>query len=789
MPLDSLRQDLRHTLRLWANRPWNTASAVIALAIGIGANIGIFSVVNALLLRSLPFRNPARLAATKAFIPPHDTVKQFHNWAGGTTYLTDAAVFEQGDFNIGDAQNVQRARIAQTSSNFFQLLGTRPALGRTFLPNEDTPGRSSVAVISYGLWQQLFAGNAHALGATIRLNGMLLTIIGVAPPGFDYPSGTVVWKAADYSRGNNGWQTIARLKSGITWSQAQAAFKRDAERLWPYRRPADRIKYPRQLIRLQDELAGPVKTASLLLMAGVALILLIACANVSNLLLARTADRAPELSIRSALGATRARLTQQLLTECLLLSALATAFGLVIAFWTTEIASKAQPAPLAAQSYSLLDVRILLFAIGLSIVTGLLFGILPTLSIGRVHVFAARGSSTTRGARFLREVLVAAQVMLTIFLLVGSISVGRAFFHLMRIDRGFKTSGLVTVSVSLDGTTRGAAGHQLPFFEDALDRLRRLPGVHSASATEFLPLYSDGFLGGPFGVDGRPAKENSDFIPILSDYFQTMGGRILYGRDLSDADIRSDAKFAVVNDAFAQRFGNNLQDVLGHQVTIGDQPPRKIIGVARGMDYMSEYISGIGESHVAQVFVPAHTPGGFFSTFVVRVNGPAEQSLAIVRDTIRSVDPQVPVFGVQTMNQRLDSALARPRFYRTAAAFFAAFALLLAILGIYGVVSYAVVQRTHEMGVRLALGTTPVHLRTTLLRHGLFVVVAGALFGIWTAAIAARFLEALVEGAGSADPATLLVALALITLTAAASTWTATRRIAALDIMDILRAE
>jgi putative ABC transport system permease protein len=778
-------QDARHTLRLWAKRPWHTGFAIIALAIGIGANTGVFSVVNALLLRSLPFHDPNRLASFQTYPMPHDSAKQFHDWRQESTYLADAALFEHLDFNLGSGQNIVRAHVAQTSWNFFSILGTQPVLGRTFSAGEDTHGRNDVAVIGYGLWQQLFAGDRRVLGSIIRVNGMPLTVIGVAPVGFDYPSTAVLWKAAEFSPGNNGWETIARLKPGITWPQAHAAFAAEVDRLWPRTDLARNAlsRHPAKMTGLQDELAGPVKNASLLLMAGVVLILLIACTNVANLLLARTADRSSELSIRSALGASRARLAQQLLTECLLLSFVAAIAGLLVAVWTTAVAATVQPAPLSTQSYSILDGRVLGFAIAVSMLNGLLFGILPALDAGRVHAFGARGSSGARHSRLIRETLVAAQVMLTIVLLTASVSVGRAFINLMRIDRGFNANGLVTVGVSLDGTTHESDSRRLPYFEEALARIRRLPGVRSASATEYLPLYATGFVGGPSGLDGRPPKTNSMTVPVLPDYFRAMGGHILYGREFTDAEVRSDAKVAVVNELFAGQFGAPA-DALGHQVTVENEPPLKIVGVAKGMDYLPQF----EDTTSAQIFVPAHSPGGsFFSTFVVRVNGRAEDRVAMIRDAIRSVDTHVPVFSAKTMEQRLEDALARPKFYRTALLFFAAFALLLAVIGIYGVVSYAVAQRTREMGVRLALGTTPSRLRGVLLGQGLLPVAAGATFGIAGAMLTGRFLESLVDGAKSIDLGMVVFAIVLILLIASASIWAGTRRVAGLDIMEILR--
>jgi predicted permease len=781
-----LWQDARHTLRLWAKRPGQTGFAILALAIGIGANTGVFSVVNALLLRSLPFHDPSRLVSLGTFFPPHSSAKEFHDWRQKQgAYLADAALVEQFDVNLGAVQNPVRVHLSYTSWNFFAVLRTQPVLGRWFRDGEDAPGKNAVAVISYGLWQELFAGDQRALGSTIRVKGTPLTVVGVAPAGFNYPNHSDVWYAANYSPGNNGWQTIARLQPGVTWPQARAAFAVEADHLWPRRDELGNSEHYPRMTSLQDDLAGPVKNASLMLMAGVALILLIACSNVANLLLARTADRATELSIRSALGASRARIVQQLLTECLLLSFVAAVAGLVVAFWTTSIAAKVQPAPLATQSYSLLDLRVLFFAVALAIASGALFGAVPFLCAGRIHPSGARGTNRGGGTRLIRETLVAAQVMLTIILLTASVSVGRAFVNLMKTDRGFERKGLVTVSVSLDGTSHDVEGHQLAYFEEALARIRRLPGVRSASETEFLPLDATGFVGGPFGFDGLAAKHNSTMIPVLSDYFKTMGGRILYGREFTDAEIRSDAPVVVVNERFAKEFGA-VADALEHKVTIGKNTPRKIIGVVTGMDYMTDTMD---TAHANQIFVPAHSPGGFVSTFVARVGERGEDWLPAIRDTIRSVDTQVPVFGVKTMEQRMADAVARPRFYRTAVLFFAGFALFLAVIGIYSVVSYAVALHTHEMGVRLALGATPDGLRGRLLRQGLLTVVAGAIFGIAGALLTGRFLESLIEGAKSVDLATLIFSILLIVLIASASIWAGAHRIARLDILDILRVE
>jgi putative ABC transport system permease protein len=786
-------QDLKYTLRLWATRPWQAAFAIAALAIGIGANTGVFSVVNALLLRSLPFREPDRLAMLQHFIPPHDSTKEFHEWRQHSVYLADAALFEENDVNLGAVRVGMRAHVAQTSWNFFSVLGTQPVLGSGFSADEDVdgtgwgvPGRNAVAVISYGLWQQLFNGDPRALGSTIRIDGIPLTIVGVAPAGFDYPGNAVLWKPAAFSPGNNGWGTVARLKPGISWPQARAAFAVEVERLSPKQAVAavDNSNRRPRLTSLQDGLAGPVKNASLMFMGAVVLVFLIACTNVASLLLARTKDRAVELSIRSALGASRARLAGQLFVECLLLSFVATLAGLLLASWTTSLAAKVQPSPLGAQSYSVLDGRVLAFMLIVSVITTLALGVLPSLYVGRMHAFGSRTSTRTRGSRLLGQSLVGVQVMITMILLAGSVSLGRAFVHLMGIDRGYDVQGIVTVNISLDGTTHQVDKRQLPYFEEVLDRIRQLPGVRSASATDFLPLYASAFVGGPYGLDGRKAPLNSTMIPVLSGYFQTMGGRILYGREFTEIEVRSGARVAVINERFASGFGPP-QDAVGHQLTSDGDTPWKIVGVVKGMEYETD--PTLANSN--QIFLPSVTPGSFFSTFVARVDGRAEDHLAQIRDTIQSVDPQVPIFGAKSMEQRLNEVFADPKFYRSAIWTFAGFALLLAVIGIYGIVSYAVVQRTQEIGIRMALGRTPAQLRSMLLRQGLSMIVAGAIPGIAGAQFTSRFLESLMDGAKPIGPVTSAGLILFFAVVASASIWSATRRIARFDIISILRSE
>ncbi len=467
----------------------------------------------------------------------------------------------------------------------------------------------------------------------------------------------------------------------------------------------------------------------------------------------------------------------------MLLSLVASSAGLLVAHWTVRIIAAAQPAPIAAQSYSILDGRVLGFAIAISVLSGLLSGALPSVYAGRTHAFGSRGSSASpAGSRKVREALIAAQVMLTIILLASSAALGRAFVNLMGLNRGFDVQGLVTANVSLAGTSHEVGDRPLQYFQETVGRIRELPEVRNASVTEFLPLAGTAFLGAPFTLDGQPTGESSMVVPVFPSYFQTMGGHIIYGREFTDAEVRSDAQVAIVNDLFAQQFGEPAAAVgreLGGRGTIR---PMRIIGVVKGMAYLGEY-------NPTQIFVPDHSPGRFYVTFVVQVNGNSEASLPRVRDAIRSVDPQVPLFAVKTMQERLSDALARPKFYSISVLLFAAFAVVLAVMGIYGVVSYAVAQRTHEMGVRLALGTTSGHLRQGLLWQGLIPVAAGALPGIAGAMLSGHYLESLIEGAKSVSLVSCAASLLFIGMVAANGIWIASRRIAQLDIMDVLRAE
>jgi len=784
-----LAQDARLTVRLWRRRPLHTFFVVSVLAIGIGANTGVFSVLNALLLRSLPFNEPDRLAYLHQSVAPWEA-GAFHAWRQESSYLADAASFIiTSEVNAEASGEGTRMRLTQASSNFFSLLGVQPARGRLFAPGEDVPGSDAVAVIGHGLWQRLFGGGPGAVGSSIRVNGAPLTVIGIAPPGFDYPERTDVWSPTRFDPERIPKTvsaiisiTIGRLKPRLTWAQARQAFEVEVYRRSPEMLTADPANRP-ALVPLQEQLAGHVRQASVILMVGVGLLLLLACANVANVFMARTVARSNELTIRTALGASRARLTQQLLTETVLLSAVATAAGLVLAFWTAGFASSTEPARISSQSYTILDWRVLTFAITLSFVTALLFGVGPALYVNRLESPNSSRNATAgeRQART-RKVLIGAQIAVTIVLLTSSLALGRAFLSLLRVDNGYEFQSVATMNVSLAGTGYDTDVRAASYYDEVFPRLRHLPGVISVGATESLPLSVEGFMGGSdFTIDGIGNPSLTAVISVAPGYFAAIGGEVLHGREFAPEDLKRSELLAVVSEEFARYFGDP-STVVGKFVSSRTWPARRVVGVVRGMRY-----TGPMFNPASMVYWLSESPRAV--TIVAKVNGPARDRIAMIRDAVRSVDPRVPVFDVKTMDERLDAALARPRLYTTATVFFGGLALLVAMIGIYGILSYLVVQRTREMGIRLALGATPARLRATLLGRTFVIVAIGVAIGGAAAAALARYLQSLVPGADALVPESCALAVTVTVLVAASAIWLATRHIVRLNTADVLRAE
>jgi len=788
-----LGQDLRYAGRVYRRR-----SLATVLALAIGASTGVFSVVNALLLRSLPFRAPEQLVLAPESYSLLNTSHSagFHQAAQSSSYLEDAASYRPAEMNLNASHRAIHVQIAETSHNFFSLLGTAPALGRTFGPDEDVAGRDQVTVISYGLWQQFFGGDPGVLGRTVRLQGVPLTVVGVAPPAFDYPGNTSLWTPTVFDvtllpvaikavRGT----VIGRLRPGMAPAGANRLYRAGV-----LAARGNRNIEPFTLQPLQDQLAGPVRQASFVLLGLVMLVLLIACANVAQLLLSRTTERRTELTVRAALGASRARLVQQLATESMVLTLAAACAGLAVARWTVGLAALALPAQLATQAYTILDWRVLSFAVGLAALTGVVFGIVPASLIGRLLVddaLRARGSAP-RGIRRMRAAAVAVQAAVAVALLAGSLTLGRSFLKLLNVDLGYRVDHVATLGVSLFGTRYESdyrvpqdvrTFRELPYYRQALDRLRAIPGVESAAAVEYLPLVRDKHFAGDFTLDSGQDDDAME-VAATPDYFRTVGARIVAGRDFTEADRQGSEPVAVVSESFARQVSPDAS-VLGRKVTPDQGKPLTIVGVAADARY-DPLRSQLAD---AQVYTAMAQDPATAATITVRVHGDPQSYLPTLRDSLRQVDPEVPVYGVATLDQRLRESLARPRFYTTAVFFFAAFALLLAVIGAYGAASYAIAQRTQEIGVRMAVGASPGGLRGMLLRQSMLPVVLGMVAGMAGAAALGRFLESLVSTAQPAGMGTCAAAAAMLAAVAALAVWSATRSIVRMDPTAALRAE
>ena len=777
-------EDASHTVRLWTKRPLPVAMAITALAIGIGANIGAFSVIDALMMRSLPFREPDRLVMFDGHVPVgyDGTPARFYHWRDLNTYLDNAANYSPTAVNLADNRNPLRVNLTETTANFFELMGSPARAGRAFASGEDEPGRDSVAVIGYGLWQRMFGGETRAIGSKIVVNGTPLEVIGVAPPGFDYPDKSEIWTPTvyDFDRISKNsvsfMRTVGRLKSGLTLAQASAAYTAEVP---PDKSPAAKgFDRRNHLTPLRDQLAGPLKKPALILSAAVLLLLLIACANVANLLLSRTAERVNELAIRSALGASSARLIRQLLTESLVLAAAGGLSSVLVAHWTVNMAAAFEPPGLAAQAYTLGDWRIAFFGTALVLLTGLLFGVAPALFAGSELV---RSNSQRRSTSIIRSTLVAVQVALTVILLAGAASLGSAFRSLMQVDNGYDTRNVVSLKLSLTGGRYEKPEANEAYRREAERRLRQLDGVVSTGTSLFLPLGTHAYMAGSYNIDRSGTAELSLTVPVGPGFFETLGTPLFAGA--LPAENAEKEKQVVVTEAFARHFTDHPATIVGRTLTgRGSWTPARIAGVVQSLNFNGPAIASVSESQVFPFMWSA-------TNFVIRVKGDPHQHLAAIRAAIQSVDPEIPVYNVMTMDERLADVTARPRFYMLATVMFGCCALLLTIVGLYGMIAYSVAQRTREMGIRLALGTTSSALRLLMLRQGLLLVVLGAIPGLIATLFAAQWLEELVGGATEVTSIACAGSLLAIAIVAAISAWTATSRVSRLDPAAALRVE
>ena len=801
--LYQMLQDLRYAARVLRKSPMFAAVAILTLALGIGANTAIFSVVNAVLLRPLPYARADRLVTVwqdmRARGGPADewaTPGNYADWRIERALFDEIAVIAGWRPTLVGPAEPEPVPGEQVSHEYFTVLGVRPALGRTFTAADDVPNAARVVVLSDGLWRRHFAASTDVVGKTVVLSGQPHEIIGVLPPGFRpiVAANAELWRPlrvniATPSRGAVVLRTIARLPDGLSYDAAQAAAGVVARRLEALH-PDFNDKTGINVIPLQERVVGDIRSGLFALLGAVAFVLLIACANIANLVMARASSRGREIAVRVALGAGRGRVIRQLLTESCLLAALGGVAGLAVGWWAIDALIAIAPAHTPRLGEVRLDWRVLTFVAWLSVVTGVLFGLMPALQGSRRDVVqplkdATRGSVTTAG-RGVRRALIAAEVALALMLLTGSGLLLRTFVHLRATSLGFDPANTLVGFVNPPSAGGyDTAAKQRAFYDQVLERAQALPGVRRAALASVLPLSGDSDMS--MRIEGRPpaswSREPTTWYRLVSaDYFETMGMTIRRGRGFAD---HPSAPSIVVNETFARTYFPN-DDALGRRVRFGgdDSPWFSVVGiVADGK------ARGAREPSIVETFIPywQRTEPGM--NVVLRTAGDPARLAAPLRQLVASVDRSVPVAGITTLDELVGESIEQPRFLASLAGAFAGLALMLAAIGIYGVMAYVVSQRTGEIGVRMALGATSTEVFRLVLGDGLRLTALGVALGVAGSLAIGRALKTLLFGVGSGDLATLAGTAALLLVIAVIACFVPARRAMRVDPMAALRAE
>lgn len=808
--MKTIWQDLRFALRMLGKRPGFTVAAVIALALGIGANTAIFSVVNSVLLRPLGYKEPERLVTISHSYPKLDLIGSV-SAPGYVDYRDQASVFEEtaassnANYNLTDGGDPERVQGRRVTSNFFPLLSVAPALGRAFLAAEDKPGAAHVAVLSHGLWQRRFGGEPRIVNRTITLNNESYTVVGVMPDAFRFgrdemwtPIAFTPEQLANDSRGSEYLDVMARLKPGVTIEQAQAEIDFIARRIMeanPESYPAD-SGWGVKLKSLNEEVVGNVRPALLVLLGAVGFLLLIACSNVANLMLARAAARGREIAIRTALGASRLRLVRQMLTESLLLAIVGGVAGLLLAVWGVDLLVALEPADVPRVREIGIDARVLLFTIGLSLLTGILFGLLPALQASKPGLTGTlkeggRGSAVGGGLRNARSLLVITEIAVALVLLVGAGLMVRSFSRLLDVNPGFQTENVLSMQIALPATKYREPQQRRAFFQELTDRIKTLPGVESAGAVSNLPLGGSG-TSFTFEIEGRPAppgvmNPHTGGRVATPDYLQTMKIPLLRGRHFTERDRADARQVAIIDETLARQYFPG-EDPIGKRVTFEgtDENPiwREIVGVVGAIRH-----KGLDAELKGQLYYPhAQSTAGFMSIVVRTANDPASLTSA-VRGAVRAVDKDQPVYGVRTMGEVLNNSVAQKRFSMFLLTIFAGVALVLAAVGIYGVMAYTVSARTNEMGIRIALGARSIDILRLVVGQGMILALAGVAFGLVAAFGVTRVMSSLLYGVSATDPLTFAAIALLLTGVALLACYIPARRATKVDPMVALRYE
>ncbi len=807
-----LAQDIRYGTRVLLKHKAFTAIAVITLALGIGANTAIFSVVNELLLRPLPYRDSDRIVMLWEVSPEgrhQNTTSRanFRAWREQSTSYQNIAAFSDQRFTLTGDGEPEEVSGQLAVPDMFKVLGVDPILGRTLIPED---GEDLVAVLSHGLWQRRFGGQPDVIGQPIVLNGIKFTIVGVMPPNFTFHikqrSGTgrpaEVWVTlpmpvggAENERGRF-LSVVARLKDGATSEQAAAELRTIAARLSD-EVPEFNKNYTAEVLPLREQFFGNVRRPLWLMLGAVGFVLLIACANVANLLLSLATAREKEIALRAALGARRSRIVRQLLTESLLLALLGSLLGLGFAWLGIKALLWISPRDLVNLHGVGLNLSVLLWTLGVSILTGIIFGLAPALHISRLNLNdslkeGGKGDSgQAAGSRRMRSVLVVSEIALAVVLLASAGLLIRSFIRLQQVDRGFDTDNVLTMVVRLPYARYKEDQQLVNFFNQAMERARHLPGVRSAGMVNFLPLY--GGLGSSTGfkIIGRPEPPpgqgpGADVRVVDAGYFQTMGIPLLRGRNFSDLELKEAKRVILINEALARKYFPN-EEPIGQRLDVAmfETPViTEVIGIVGNV----RYDSLIDEAPPA-VYFPHPELAYPFMTLAVRTDGdPAALAPAMQRE-IRALDPNQPVSDVRTMNQVMSEAVSRSRFNTLLLALFAGLATLLSAVGIFGVMNYSVALRTREIGLRLAIGAQPRQVLLLVLKQGLMLTVAGVVIGLIASFALTRLLAGLLFGVAAVDAPTFATISLLLIAVSLLACYLPARRAMRIDPMTALRYE
>jgi len=809
--MDTLLQDIKYSLRRLRLSPGFTLVAVITLALGVGANTAIFSVVNAVLLRPLPYQDPARLVLlterTPRFPKLSVSYQNFVDWREQSQSFTGMAAVRNTTMTLTGGTEPERVAAQMATANTFELLGVSALRGRTFSPDEDKPGAAGVALISYGLWQRRFQASDSAIGQPITLDNKPFTVVGVLPPGFEtmQQQPEIMVPFAPWARtlpDDRSWHPgilpFARLKPGVSLERARTEMSGIAQRL-EQQYPIFDTGTGANVNYMQEQLVENVRPALLMLLGAVGFVLLIACANVANLLLARAVARQKEIAVRQAIGASRWRIARQLLTESVVLSLAGAALGIGLAKLAMPPLLRLAATSLPGTEKIAIDAGVLAFTTLVAVVAGIAFGLAPALHTGKADMRAALNetdrSGVAHGAVRLRSVLVVSEVALATLLLMGAGLLLRSFARLAAVSPGFATDHILIADIPVSPSTHPNPTERMAFFDRVLERATALPGVKSAGAASFLPVSGAGAII-HFNIQGHPPKTPHEYIltnyrTVSPTYLQALAVPLVSGRLLTDADREGAPAVVVINQTMARTFFPN-ESPLGKHLQLGATPSNEapwmeVVGV------VGDVKTGLASEAPTEMYVPIRQGNQVLPVFALSycmrtASDPLTLANAF-RSAVHEIDPNQPVVKIRTMEQNIATSIAQPRFRTLLLAVFAGVALALAGVGIYGVISYSVTQRRREIGIRMALGSSPEAVFRLVVGDGLRLALIGVVIGIAAAISLARYLATLLFNVRAHDPATLAsVAVMLLAIALAASAMPA-RRATKVDPMVALRTE